>query len=198
MARTFRQQWHLHDRKDRESNERNESWWWLLAVCGVPAWGLRRVRESHVRLSGPENDILIALIFLYSFFPCFLINPIMCDCKPHTEWIVPSHWPENSWFMFQVSNHHSEEVYLQPPHPHPPTPASYQELIEGVNPHPSYLFLDPVIWVTLWHWLWVFVAHCLSSACINTVVWISIILVPFVSLAMFFLFWSHFVPWVTS
>jgi hypothetical protein len=34
MARTFRQQRHLCDGKDRESNERR---WWLLAVCGVPA-----------------------------------------------------------------------------------------------------------------------------------------------------------------
>jgi hypothetical protein len=65
MAKTFRLQRHLCDSKDRESNERR---WWLLAVCGVPVRGLRRVRESHVRLSGPENDILIALIFLYSFF----------------------------------------------------------------------------------------------------------------------------------
>lgn len=115
MARTFRQQRHLRGSKDRESNERNERRWWFLAVCGVPAWGLRRVRESHVRLSGPKNNILIAFIFLYSFYfsyLCFLINPIMCDRKPQTEQIVPSHRPENSWFMCQVSNHHPEEVYL--------------------------------------------------------------------------------------
>ena len=189
MARTFRQQRHLRDSKNRENNERNERQWWFLAVCGVLVWGLRRVRESHVRLSGPEHDILIAFIFLYSFFYfsylCFLINPIMCDRKPHTEQIVPSHRPENSWFMCQVWNHHPEEVYLLP---------SYQGLIEGVNPHPSYLFLGPVIHGTLWHWVWVFVAHCLSGACINVAVWISIRLVPFVSLVMYFLFWSHFIP----